>query len=260
VEKPTDAELAAFELHRAALDLAVGAQILSTARYEFSPNDIVRDALFVLSHDAACIHQAIGQLVFTGWSSPAAPLVRTLLDLMVSELAILNGASRPLAAFKYLYSNFRSLSRDMQLPATNRANMRKQVRQRIAQLPPEQRDDALRAYAEKDRAYWFSPEWPSPSAVIAQFGVPGMADFYRQFSAAAHGGFFGLRLFRDQPDRIDINPRRPPSTHALSVAYISAKLLVEIARGRNEYEGLDIGSACSALVKAINATALPDKS
>jgi hypothetical protein len=212
--------------------------------------------LFVLSHDAICVHQAIGQLVFTGWSSPAAPLVRTLLDLTVSMLAILNGTTPPLSGFKYLFSNFRRLSRDIQHPAANRVRIRKQVRERIALLPAEQRRDAIRAYAEKDRAYWFSPEWQSPSAVIAQFGAPGMADFYRQFSAAAHGGFLGLRLFREDPDRIDINPRRPPGKHGLSVVYISAKLLTEITRGRNEYEGLGIASECSSLTSAINASAL----
>lgn len=93
----TDAELAAVRSYQASFDLAIRAQILSKAKYDSSPNDIVRDALFVLSHDAICVHQAIGQLVFTGWSSPAAPLVRTLLDLTVSMLAILNGTTPPLS-------------------------------------------------------------------------------------------------------------------------------------------------------------------
>jgi hypothetical protein len=209
-----------------------------------------------LSHDAIAIHQAIGQLVFTGWSSPASALLRTLLDLTVSLLAILNSTSPPLSAFKYLYANFRRLNRDPQFPVANKQRMRKQVRDRIALLPPSQRPDAVRAYGEKDRAYWFSPEWSSPSVVIEKFGVPGMADFYRHCSAAAHGGVFGLRLFRDDPDKIDVNPRRPPGKHALSVAYISAKLLVEITRGRNEYEGLGIGAECSTLVQTINVAAL----
>ena len=191
-----------------------------------------------------------------GGQALASPLVRTLLDLTVSLLAILNGVSPPLSAFKYLYANFRRLSRDAQFPAANKERIRKQVRERIALLPADQRSDAVRAYGEKDRAYWFSPEWQSPSAVIEKFGAPGMADFYRQFSAAAHGGLFGLRLFRDDPDKIDINPRRPPGKHALAVVYISSKLLAEITRGRNEYEALGIASECSKLLKAINASAL----
>jgi len=252
----SDAARGAEQLSDAAIELAVLAQSISRAKYESSPNDIVRDALFVLAHDAICVHRAIAQLVLSGWSSPAAPLVRTLLDLTVSMLAILNGASPPLGAFKYLYSNFRRFGRDMERSPADRARIRKQVRERIGQLPVTQRHDALKAYAEKDRAYWFAPEWSSPSAVIEQFGAPGMAEFYRQFSAAAHGGFFGLRLFRDDPDRIDINPRLPPGKHALSVIFISAKLVVELTRGRDSYERLGLEAACSRLAWRINAAAL----
>lgn len=256
MSESSPATAVAFQLHNATIDLAVHAQRMSTAKYRDAPNAIVRDALFVIAHDAVCVHRAVGNLAFAGWSSPASALLRTSLDITISTLAIVNSRKPSLAAFKYLYSNFRRLGRDLNLTPAHRKRIREQVRTRVSLLPPEQREEALRAYGEKDRAYWFAPEWPSPSAVMREFGAPGMEDFYRQFSAAAHGGFFGLRLFRDDPDRIDINAREPIGQQAVSVSYISAKLLVEVTRLRGESEQLDILPACSALSLKLNAVAL----
>ncbi len=45
--------------------------------YSGANNDTIRDALFVLSHEALCVHRAIGELVKAGWYSPAAALART---------------------------------------------------------------------------------------------------------------------------------------------------------------------------------------
>jgi hypothetical protein len=49
--------------------------------YSGANNDTIRDALFVLSHEALCVHRAIGELVKAGWYSSAAALARTLFDI-----------------------------------------------------------------------------------------------------------------------------------------------------------------------------------
>lgn len=41
--------------------------------------EVVRGALFSISHGAVIVHRAIGELVENGWSSPGAALARTML-------------------------------------------------------------------------------------------------------------------------------------------------------------------------------------
>jgi hypothetical protein len=242
--------------HLAAIELAVECQRLSKAKYNNAPHEMVRAALFILSHDGICVHRAVGELVQLGWSSPGAVLVRTLLDIVVSELAVVGSARPQLAALKFLYSNLREFARDPSYPSKNREDARRQVREAVNQLPPEDRAAAMKWIGESQHSYWFVPEWRSPSAVIKAFASDEFVEVYQRYSAAAHGGFMGMRLFRDDPDSVSIDPRLPPGRFAQSVGYTSSKLLVELVRLRDEHEQLGLANRCSDLVSAINAQAL----
>ncbi|MBI1814685.1 MAG: hypothetical protein HYR72_06895 [Deltaproteobacteria bacterium] len=138
-----------------------------------------------------------------------------------------------------------------------RASLRKEIHDRISSLPAADRDDALQAVGDKDRSYWFNPEWASPSAVAAVLGSEELelAWTYVQLSAAAHGAFFGMRLFRDRPDEFSVNPRIPPGKTAYSVALLSARFIVEISARRDEYEGLGMASDCDTIRRLLNVMA-----
>ena len=174
-----------LEVHKASLD-----------KYAEAPNDLLRDAFFVLTHDSICIHRAIGTLVDSGWPAPGAALFRTLMDMNVSALALANSAEPRLAAFRYFYSGLRRHSRDQRLPGDSRRQMFAQIRDRLRQLPEALRKQAVRVVKERDRPYWFAPEWPSPRALIQRFGSEDLAWVHMQVSAAAHGSFFGMRLYK----------------------------------------------------------------
>lgn len=64
--------------HKPIIELAVELQGRSKLKFDDQPNDLVRDALFVLCHDAVTVHRACGALVDAGWPAPGAALLRTV--------------------------------------------------------------------------------------------------------------------------------------------------------------------------------------
>jgi len=225
--------------HQPAISLAVAAQAKSRASYPLPSYDIVRDAYFVLTHDAVCVHRAIAALVDAGWSGPGGALLRTLMDISVSAVAINQSASPKLAAFRYLYSGLRRHARDSGQPPEARRATFAEIRKRLQLLTPEDRAAATDVLREKDRPYWFAPEWKSPSEVLTLFAGNDLSWTYMQLSGAAHGTFLGMRLYRDGPDEIGINPRAV-GRRAMSLELASCRWLIEILRIRSASEGLGL--------------------
>jgi hypothetical protein len=222
------------------IELAVELQKRSKAKFDHQPDDLVRTALFVLIHDAVTIHRAVGVLAEAGWPAPAAVLLRTLVDIGVSAMAIVNSATPPMAAFRYFYAGFRRHARDQNLPSAVRRQMFDQIRQRLAILPPSLRKEAIAVIKEKDRPYWFGQEFATPSVVLERFSSTDMVWVYAQLSGVAHGSFLGLRLYRENPDAISVNPESL-GTRAFAADLTSSRLLVDLCGLRNEVEGLDYG-------------------
>src|SRR6185295_20107271 len=100
------------KLHQLATSVADDCQRRSHQKFTGEGKDIVRGGLFSILHDAVLVHRAIGLLVVGGWSSPAAALARTMLDLTVSMVAILQSKNPPLAAFRYFHAGHRQIARD----------------------------------------------------------------------------------------------------------------------------------------------------
>lgn len=237
----------AVSLHNEAVELAVESSACSASLYRTASNDIVRDALFTLLHDATIVHRSVGTLVLSGWASSAAILVRTVLDISASAAAILRGKVPALNAFRYFYAGMRRLSRDERHPSDQRKRLRAQMRARVESLPVELKSAAVAALNEKDRKYWFSPEWSGPKEVLQAASIEGIAEIYQQLSASAHGGFMGFRLFHDNPDSWGINPRLPLGEKSLVVLTMSSRFLVELVSMRNDYEHLGLEPKCQQL-------------
>lgn len=243
------------KIHFAAVSLASKSSESSANRYESSSNDIVRDAHYLLLHDAVCVFRAIFELTRSGWSDSAAALTRTLLDLRISQLAIINSDSPELAAFKYLYSGLRDFSRNAEFDRTARSSIRAQVRARIALLSPENQRLALAAIKDRTRPYWFAPEWASPSEVLTKFENSERSEDYRQYSSATHGGYFGLRTYREEPDKIDINPRASLGRRGCVIALMSSLILIDIIATRSNAEELNLMKECDGLKGEISTCA-----
>lgn len=126
-------------VHKKAIIFAVEANRASKQKYEDEPNSIVRDALFAISHDSVCTHQAILFCCAEGWSFAAGVLARTLMDLFISTIAITKSATPHLSGFKYFYSGFRNMMRDEALPESVRDHARQTCRKRLGMLDPDTR-------------------------------------------------------------------------------------------------------------------------
>jgi hypothetical protein len=233
----------ALEMHERAILLAVESSERSAARYADASNDVSRDAMYAISLDAVVVHRCLPSPVLSGWGGPSAALIRTLLDLLISACAVVFSENPKLAGFKYFYSGFRQLSRDDGFERSFRRAIRNQARERILALPESERPAAVAVLKARDRAYWFGEEFTSPTAVLERLATPDLVDAYRTFSAVAHGGFLGMRLFRDNPDLRTINPQLPVQAKSLSLLVTSGRLLVEVISLRNRHELLDLDDA-----------------
>jgi hypothetical protein len=182
-----------------------------------------------------------------------------MLDLTVSMIAILQSKNPPLAAFRYFNASYRQIARDQSFSREVRRELRESIRLQITQLPPEDRPAALQFLKEKDRPYWFWEEWQSPSAVITAFASPKIQEAYKRFSAAAHGGFFGLRVFRDRSYEHDINPRLPIGIQASLISVSSSRYLIELVLLRVKYEELELETVCTELLGLIETIEILNK-
>lgn len=224
--------------HDQVLDCAVRVHEASNAVREHQSGTIVHEALFALSHDAICVHRAIGRLVDSGWASPASILLRTSLDFVVSALAITQSSLPELAAFRFLYFGSRSVGRDERFRETVRRDARRQAKDRVVSLPEAIRPQAYDFLKGKKCAYWFNPEFRNPSDVLAKHAPPPIRDLYGTLSGAAHGSFMGMRIFRENPDAHNVNPELPPGRKAMSLDLHSSRILLEVFAIRAGAEGL----------------------
>jgi hypothetical protein len=107
----------------------------------------------------------------------------------------------------------------------------------IRRLPAELQARAAAWVADgRHQRYWFNPEFRNSGEVFKQTGRGQYAEMYDRLSGAAHGGFLGLRLFKDDPERIDPGPRRDRRSQSRALSY-SSEILLEILHDHGIFEG-----------------------
>jgi hypothetical protein len=248
----------AEEMHDFATWFADAYQRQFHARFADRSENVVSASLLALMHDAVLCHRGVGALVAAGWASTGPSLIRTILDLSVSALAIVNSARPTLAAFKYLHAGYRAFSRSSFYKAATRAGTRELLRSRMKQLEPEDRPEALAFLRARERSYWFGDEWRSPMEVVSAFGTPSAIAAYRDYSAAAHGGFLGGRIFRDRPFDLDIGPRLSSGKTAAVILLGSSRHLIELVCLRDQWERSGFGGVCTGIRAKFERVRIPD--
>lgn len=95
----------ALTAHEAAIGYAVRLQTASSTEADGGGERLVAlSALSVLAHEAVCLHRAIEVLAREGWAFGAPILMRSMLDLALSAVVIVNADRPDVAAFEYLYA------------------------------------------------------------------------------------------------------------------------------------------------------------
>jgi len=118
-----------------------------------------------------------------------------------------------------------------------RRSNREQIEAGIARLPrPDQERARQFIFSDRLPAYWYAPDYyHRPQEAADALLNPELASYYAQLSSGAHGGFFGLGLFRDQPDTIHPNQRSDPHSQALALM-TSIRIVLEQVRVRDNFE------------------------
>lgn len=208
-------------------------------------------ALSTLAHECICLHRAIGDLALAGWAFAAPILLRSLLEAGVSTAVIIESEHVDVTAFKYFYSHVKDFLRDSAKhpgPVPEHADRirveaQEGIKANMEQMAPEDRA-AAEEWLKKPSAghFWYGDEFSGPTKILEKHFTDETLYLYRILSSAAHAGFIGMRMLRDDPGLRDINPRKK-DVGAIGMAMVlSAKLLADITHVRAKFAGVgDLG-------------------
>jgi hypothetical protein len=227
-------------LHADALALSVQLQE-ALAQMKFRGDGrFARGALWSMWADACALHQGVHSLCAGGHALAAPLLLRTLFELYLGTAVIVNSGRRDdFMAFKYMCGFLIDGATDRALPEPKRASARALLKEMIDQLPQEFRNEANDfALGAKRRKYWYNPEFTAPGEIIKRYGRGEIGVLYRLLSGSVHGGFGGMRLYKDEPDRISPEPRRDAAAQNRALLE-SSRLLVELSAVRARWDAAD---------------------
>jgi hypothetical protein len=230
---------ALVRLHDAASSYAVAVNAAIVEQFNGNhPYPLAGGALYRLEADIIAFHQALLALCATGWVSCSAPILRTLLDLLLSTAIIVElHEEAEIRGFRCTHFFLKVTLRSTDANDELHKDCRRQIDSGIARLSGSDQEKARRfIFKERVSGYWYAPEYyHRPQEAADKLLPPEMARYYATLSSAAHGGFFGLGLFRDQPDLIHPNPRNDPRAQSLALC-TSIRLVLETAHARDQFE------------------------
>ncbi len=203
------------------------------------PFPLSAGALYNLSQDSLILHRSVAALCTAGWAAATPHLLRAQLEILGNSAVIWNDEEPEYMAFKYQFSFLVTAYRKNTSDAGTRQNARAQLEEGIERLPEELQARA-RDFAFKDKlqGYWYRPEISGPTDAIEKYGRPEIKDTYRSLSSSVHGGFLGMRLFRDDPDRISAARRADPEAVARALS-ISSVVTMDQYHFRAHADGID---------------------
>ena len=244
-----DEELVRLHDAASAYAVAVNAAIVEQFN-DKHPYPLAGGALYRLEADTIAFHEALLALCATGWVSCSAPILRTLLDLSLSTAIIVeHGDEAEIRGFRYTHFFLKATFRSTDANDELHKDCRRQIDSGIARLSGSTQEKARRfIFNESLSSYWYAPDYyRRPQEAADKLLPPEMARYYGALSSAAHGGFFGLGLFRDQPDLIHPNPRNDPRAQALALC-TSTRLVLETAHSRDQFE---LGGKLSTVYRSL---------
>lgn len=219
------------------------------------PYPLAGGALHRLGADTVAFHEAVLALCATGWASCSAPLLRTLLDLLLSTAVIVERRDEAeMRGFRCTHYFLKAMlsEGDDEVRQSNR----RQIEAGIARLPGADQERARRfIFSDRLPAYWYAPDYyRRPQEAADKLLIPELSSYYTRLSSAAHGGFFGLGLFRDQPDAVHPNPRNDPRSQSLALC-TSIRIVLEQAHARDQFElSGRLSGAYGSLVERLSKT------
>lgn len=204
-------------------------------------NSLSSEALNVLAFNAVLAHRGVRTLCEEGWT-PLTPIVnRTLLDVLLNCIAVLN---RPEVAdymgFKYLSEFHRKWLTDPEITDPERTEANATLDRFVGRLQAADQNRARELIREaRPNLYWFRPEYNTTRDLL-DLSPHNIHVIYKLFSGVTHGGISAKFLFDDDPAAEEIGPRQHPR-HAPQAVLASSRLLLEVSYVRDRWENFGVG-------------------
>jgi len=216
---------------------AIVNSLISSAHGGVSPYPLCGGALFALTADVFGIHRAVLTLCEDGWAFAAVPLLRTMIDLLINSAVITEQAPEAeYRGFKYTHFFLKGQLRDQRLSSQARADLRSQLERGISCLPVgEQQRASDFVFRERLWGYWYCPEYRRPVEALHKLLSPEIGFVYDMFSGGSHGGYLGLSVLKDEPDKKHPNQRADTRSQNLALAG-SSRILLEAMNIRDRFE------------------------
>ena len=232
------ADLLILQLHSDVQEYAaVVNSSIASAYGGISPHPLSSGALCALTADLFGIHRAVLTLCGDGWAFAAVPLLRTMIDFLMSAAVITE--QKPEAeyrGFKYTHFFLKAQLKETNLSAKDRAALRSQLENGIAQLPAGQRQKARDfIFRERLGSYWYCPEYRRPMEILDRLLSQEIRFVYDTFSGGSHGSYLGLSVLKDEPDLKHPNQRADTRSQNLALAG-STRILLETMNIRDRFE------------------------
>jgi len=233
-----------------------GSKVQARSSSKISKEHHIEDNVYAVFYKviafAITLHKATKSLCEAGWTHITPILLRAILECTANCLAVIHNELPEYMAFKYLYHPYVKTSRDNRFSEDVRKKAECDIEQGIKNLKnPKAIEKAKQFVSEKrPKIFWFQPEEDGVSVIINKYGDSELKFTYQTLSMSTHAGHFGLLLFKDNSDDIDINPCSNPDK-TKGVILFSCRFLLELINIRNNYEGLGLDSDYSRLIKKI---------
>lgn len=244
-----------LDIHEKATNFAVEVNIQSYRKHNppshlSGTNILTRGCLYTICERAIVLHRSILSLCEERWASVTLIILRSLLECGINALAIVKKDNEYMA-FKFYCNEFLNTQIDKGFSQEVKDVSMNQVRQQIDRLNQTYQKRAKEYVKEflkrkEPRSYWYKPEYRNTEDILTSCKADSMYEIYRFFSGSIHSSFMGSNIFKDQPDKKDINPRNDPKATKMALG-ISARLLIEITDIRNIFENLNFNSKTQEL-------------
>jgi hypothetical protein len=216
-------------------------------------NILARGCLYIIGERAVVLDRSILSLCEDGWVSVAPIILRSLLECFTNSIAIVKKDSEYMAFKFYAHDLLNSLVDEYFSKEVKDFNMG-QVNFQLNRLNPQDQGRAEKYKSEflkigKLRSYWYRPEYKTIEDIFKACDNKGLEWYkvYKSFSMSIHSSFIGLGIFKDKPDKRDINPRE--DLKAIKMALVSSsRLLLEITSVREQFEDLNLHSEVKQLI------------
>jgi|SRR5277367_1245927 len=197
-------------------------------------------ALQRMHRTAIATHRSVKSLCVAGWTPTTPTLLRTMLDLLVSIVAL--AEKLPDAEFM----GFRFMAHGLiegivdpdSQPSHKAANALQMDVLKSFLLPIDlvRANATIASYQKKVPPFWYWPEISSPGNAIRD-KMPRLLDLWKAFCGSTHGSDIGAVIFADDPDNLGINPEENPFKTRIATV-TSSRLLLDISHARAQFEGV----------------------